>query len=1126
MSEIRRQARQRRIQIGLELDTPTPAEAVLDACLSAMGQDRAFVPNPPFEAAHALAHLWLHSGLALCVGANWNPAETIETPGSALSKVDGGSHSQKCEAEANLFAAELLLPGPLALSLFWEQALPSEAIASLLGLPIELVEWQMAEALLLPPLSESPGEEARTPTPAAVPLDKSQQAAAEAECGPLLLGAGPGTGKTKTLVGRCQFLTQKQGIAANKILALTFSRKAAQEMQERLLAAGVGDKKSRPWVGTFHAFSLGVLRRFGGKIGLVGEIKLLDALDAVTLLENHLAELNLETLDNLYDPAQHLGGILRQISRAKDERCSPENYAEFCRAMLMSAQADAEALAARTDKVLKREQEQAAKGLENAAKAVEVAHCYGVYERLLLENGFLDFGGLIGRTIELLETHPDVLAILQAEYPQVLADEYQDVNRACAYLVKLLAGDDARGLWAVGDHRQSIYQFQGASPANVAAFERDYPAGRRLELGVNYRSRRPIVDLFAEAAQSDGKAFAGWQAHRGDAEAETYPAVIVAIAPDMGGQALGIAEAIQDLQAAGWNYRDQAILCRTHSQAGSLAEMLSAQDIPVLSLGPLLDRPEVKDLLCLLSLMTDFGGSALMCVASWPEYAVPHSETLALLARMRRDKTPLLDALQDAELHPGLGRLGRHLAELGAAKDDPAARLRHYLFGQSQYLRELLQSEPRPFVQIGKKLAIHQLLALADGFDRRLVVPKSQAGPPGTVRDFLAHLRRLSAAGAAPRVSLPPEAEALDAVRLLTAHAAKGLEFPVVFVPNLGAGQFPTRGRHDGIPEPPGLVGSPEGQEMDEEQCLFFVALSRAQDHLILSRSETSGSERTVAPSPLLALLQPHSETAWGTGREPAAETPAPDDLTPTAQALPEYFLSDLETYARCPRQYYYAKMLHLSGLFQDGGYPQFHACVRRTLEWREDAQAGGAAVSDEELAAKFESVWAEFGPVGHLHEAKYKASAAQMLQSAALLSLETERKTDTRTLWATLSNCRVAVRPDVLRLDTSDGALVVARRLTGKPGKDDHTDKRLALYRRAAQETHPEKPLRLALHYLADGGLSVPIEAPATKQQIKWEADRIAKYEKAAYGIQMGHFQAEPGDECARCAYNLICPV
>ena len=540
-------------------------------------------------------------------------------------------------------------------------------------------------------------------------------------------------------------------------------------MRERLLAVGVGTEKKRPWVGTFHAFGLEVLGHFGDKIGLTGEIKLLDTLDAITLLENHLPELNLSALDNLYDPAKNLGGILRQISRAKDERCRPERYAELCRAMQVSAHAAADALAAQTGKVLKRDQEAVAKGLEDAAKALEVAHCYGVYERLMAENGLLDFGDLIRCTIELLESHPDVLSTLQAEYPQVLADEYQDVNRACASLVKLLAGDSARGLWAVGDHRQSIYQFQGASPANVAAFERDYPAGRRLELHSNYRSRHPIVRVFSEAGQKHE----GWQAHRGTAEPESYPAVTMAVAPDSDGQARGIAEAIERLRTGGWSYRDQAILCRTHSQAESLAALLSAQAIPVLYLGVLLDRPEVKDLLCLLSLRADPGGSALLRVASWPEYAVPQSDSLLFLAKLRREETPLVEALQDPALPSGLQALGRHLAALAGAEDDPAAVLRGYLFGPARFLRDLLHSEAS-CEQISRRLAIHQLLGLAAGFDQRLVVSASKSH--GKVRDFLTHLRRLDSAGASPRGTLPPEAEALDTVRLLTAHAAKGLE--------------------------------------------------------------------------------------------------------------------------------------------------------------------------------------------------------------------------------------------------------------------------------------------------------------------------------------------------------------
>jgi hypothetical protein len=200
---------------------------------------------------------------------------------------------------------------------------------------------------------------------------------------------------------------------------------------------------------------------------------------------------------------------------------------------------------------------------------------------------------------------------------------------------------------------------------------------------------------------------------------------------------------------------------------------------------------------------------------------------------------------------------------------------------------------------------------------------------------------------------------------------------------------------------------------------------------------------------------------------------------------------------------------------------------VRQTLHWWEDAREAGRPPTAQEVAARLEAVWAERGPLGHRHEARYKERAREMLRHALALGADTERRAGLKTLRATLANCHVHVRPDAVRVDAADGTLIVARHLTRRAGEDDHTDKRLALYRRAAQQTHPDAPVRVELRYLAEGRVRV-VEAPGTRQQIKWEEDRVAKYEAAARGIARGRFPARPasGDECRRCAYGLICPL
>ncbi len=1059
--------------------------------------------------------------------------------------------------------AERLLPLAEARRWFLDDRLPAPEIAARCGLTLAETRARLVEAVLLPPAPPDPAPASESARSDAPQLDASQQAAASVAHGPLLLGAGPGTGKTKTLVARCLHLTQVENVPPENILALTFSNKAAQEMRERLLAAGVGTPARGPWIGTFHAFGLEILRTHGAAVGLSPDFTLLDPLDCAALLENNLALLPLDALDNLHNPAQNLGGIVKAISRAKDELCDPARYLALTDGEMLPMAEEAAAALSAKPKPLQRDKDAVAKLLSDAQKARETAHCYAVYQELLAQNNAADYGDLIYKSVALLQTHALTRAALQARFPHVLADEYQDVNRACAHLVRLLAGDKARGLWAVGDHRQSIYRFRGASPANVASFEQDYPGGVRQELAVNYRSAQPIVDCFGAAAAQMGPAqsetaFGGWRAHRGHLTPRALPPITFAVAPDEDGQALGIARSILALQAEGRSLRDMALLCAAHRHAESLAAALSRHGVPTLYMGSLLDRPEVKNLLAVLALAAGGEDTAFLRAASLPEYGVSLAEAHALLPRIREKRTPpaplVLPAdeasdraalssipsfaavLADPDLHDGLApetalaltRLAAHLA-VAASEHHPADALRRYLFDSSDFLRRLPADPDMPHARTQQLLAVCQLLELAQSFAPP-TAPKENAedaaASPLPIAAFLAQLRRRQTMGETVRPPLPDAAETVDAVRVLTAHGAKGLEFPVVFVPFLSAGEFPSRAGGSAVPEPPGLREA-VADETSQEECLFFVALSRARDHLVVSRSETKNG-RAVKPSPLLERVQAWREThavpdtLWPSGADPA---PADEVLTPPLPAeLPLYSASALEQYQKCPRQYYYARELALTGAPTDTAYPRFHACLHDALTWLQDQYLAGHAPDLPALLAELDRVWAERGPTSHRHEARYLDAARALLRAAHARDPDTPARL-AAPLIAHLANCRVRVAPDGV-FDEPDGALLLTRHRLGKASDDDHRHIRLALMRRAASDTAPGRPARIALRYLRDGvDKDVPGDPPGKRA---YEPERLAKYEAAAEGIRLRLFPpaAQGTDTCGQCPFALLCPL
>lgn len=562
-AEIRKQARIRHSSLGGSSEDLMPANSLLDAAERDTGIKREVRPSndalldgaeavyrrewkqiyfsaatearlAAFHVAHEYAHHWMDEVLTQCRGDDLNVATPTEPEMSLVGEPDAYSPKERTEAQANLFAREFLLPSNKLRRICRRERFDAECIAADVGVPVDLVMQQLADALL-PPEDRGVHQAREEPPP-----DDTQRKSIEARDGPHRVGAGPGTGKTRTLVGKVKRLVEI-GEAPDTILVLTFSNFSAQDLAVRIRAA-VGERAVGIWVGTFHAFGLELLRKYGAALDLPVDLRLLDRSGSLMLLEELLPDLSLEHYLELSDPLIKLRSILALIARAKDECASPVRYGALAEAMPGGNDADREA----------------------RAKALEVAHAYEIYEGALHARGLVDFGDLIARPVELFQLRPDIRDVVRAEKRHVLVDEYQDMNRASGLLLRELV-EPTSGPWVVGDLKQSIYRFRGASPINFARFGEDFPGALATDLGVNYRSGGRIIRVFETfSEQMPGGQLASvkqLKANRG----ATAGRVAFEVATTFEAECEGITRTLRAGKEGGRPFGQHAILARSHT---------------------------------------------------------------------------------------------------------------------------------------------------------------------------------------------------------------------------------------------------------------------------------------------------------------------------------------------------------------------------------------------------------------------------------------------------------------------------------------------------------------------------------------------------------------------------------
>ncbi|HBL2010412.1 TPA: DNA helicase PcrA [Enterococcus faecium] len=601
--------------------------------------------------------------------------------------------------------------------------------------------------------------------------------------GPLLLMAGAGSGKTRVLTHRIAYLIEEKEVNPWNILAITFTNKAAKEMKERvnaILASGGEDV----WVSTFHSMCVRILRRDVDFIGYNRNFTIIDSSEQLTLMKRILKELNIDP--KKYDPRSILG----TISQAKNSLQTPQDFAKM----------------------------QGSYYEEIAAK------CYAAYQKELQYNQCMDFDDLIMNTIRLFEEHPDSLTYYQNKFHYIHVDEYQDTNHAQYTLVNLLAGR-FRNLCVVGDADQSIYGWRGADMQNILDFEKDYPDAAVILLEQNYRSTKNILSAANQVIEnnSNRKPKNLWTENKEGNKITYYRA------DNERDETRFIVDRMQEeIRSNHRNYGDFAILYRTNAQSRVMEETLLKANIPYKMVGghKFYDRKEIKDILAYLNVLANPQDSiSFERIVNSPKRGIGPGSIEKLRSFASLHEWPLLEAAQNVDLANIGGKAGQQLGAFGEMIQEvtqmipylTVTELTKEVLDRSGYLEDLkIQNTLEAQARIEN---LEEFLTVTQEFDKQFEQQNEEDAdaPEEKLTVFLNDLALV--------FDIDNLEEDASQVTLMTLHAAKGLEFPVVFLIGLEEGVFPLS------------RALMEESELEEERRLAYVGITRAEEALYLTNA-------------------------------------------------------------------------------------------------------------------------------------------------------------------------------------------------------------------------------------------------------------------------------------------------
>jgi DNA helicase-2/ATP-dependent DNA helicase PcrA len=952
-------------------------------------------------------------------------------------------------------------------------------------------------------------------------LNPAQRRAVLHGGGPLLIIAGAGTGKTKVITHRIARLIASKAARPNEILALTFTEKAANEMEARVDVL-VPYTSSFAEISTFNSFGERVLRDYALDVGYPPDFRLLDDVEQAIFLHENLFRLPLDYYRPLGQPTRHIQELLAAIRKLKQEDVRPEDYARYAEGLGERASNESEK--------------------ETARKHLEVARVFAEYQVLLRTQGLIDFEDQVTLVVDLFRRRPAVLEEFRRRYRYVLVDEFQDTNYIQFELLKMLAAGH-RNLTVVGDDDQSIFRFRGASLSNILGFEEVYPEARRIVLTRNYRSTQPILDASYRLIQHNNPnrlEFKYEVDKRLKADVRGSGKSIHMLQFDtLSHEADAVADRVLEIHGQGSAWSDVAVLVRRNADADPYLRSFNMKQVPFRFSGSrgLYQQEEVKVLVAFIRALTDFDNSRdLFYLALSDVYkAGPYDMTRiagysekknlslhSVFKTIAEGTSPVEVAKETEETVRRI--FADILAFVDLARSQNAGGVVYAFLEKSGYLKSLVSP-----MTLESEVRIKNIRLFFDkikGF--------SGLVDNDSIRSFARYLDLLGEVGDNPATS---EAELdEDAVNVLTVHKAKGLEFGTVFLVGLIEDRFPGRERRERIPVPDGILKeSLPGQEnyLQEERRLFYVAMTRARRALYLTYARDYGLKRPKKVSPFVLEALDIAKMPEDILRASVLEELRRYALSgsrpkPPAQVRPAGTLrlshAQVEDYLLCPLKYRFRHVMrvpvlpHHSLVFGRVLHATIHGYLKQRMK--------GKRPSEQDVVDDYGKNWVNEGFLSREHEELRKAAGEQALR------LFFRREEGSGRLPAFLEKpfrwqeggIRFSGRYD--RVDFGDEGPVIIDFKSTEASSQKEADRRTAdslqmdVYALSFLKTEGMLPVETRLHFL---------ESDIVGRAVKGEKELRRAEEKirqASEGVRRGDFTARPDwHNCSICEFKTICP-